>query len=185
MGEYNDNIENLPSISDLGARKGLLFGVYLVAIFVAFANGNGDTFLTAFALTMMAAVPLVLFRMLRGIFLRENGESSFQRIWLIGCSIFAFGSVIFAFGVFVWMQYVHPGYLYEMAAEALKGYAQVPELNNSAMAQTLRVAVDNGDLPSPIAFAISMAWSVLTSGVLLSLVVTVFARMGGKAIGRL
>lgn len=178
MNEKDNNKEELLSTSEIGARKGAYFGIYLVVLYLAVVNSGGSSFVAAFALTMMVGVPIVLYRMLRGIYLYEDCQSSYMRIFSSGVSIFFFASIILGLAIYVWMQYVHPGYLYEMAQEAIKAYDQVPDLRSTPMVQALKAAVKNGDLPTSIQFAIQMMWATLMSGALLTAVMAAVARMG-------
>ena len=72
MSDKETNIEELPSVNDIGARKGAYFGIYLVVLYLAVVNSGGSYFVAAFAMTMMVGIPIVLYRMLRGIYLVED-----------------------------------------------------------------------------------------------------------------
>ena len=180
MSDKETNIEELPSVNDIGARKGAYFGIYLVVLYLAVVNSGGSYFVAAFAMTMMVGIPIVLSRMLRGIYLVEDCRSSYARLLTSGMSIFFFASIILGLAIYVWMQYVHPGYLYEMAQEALKAYNQVPDLRNTPMVQALKAAVANGDLPTPIQFAMEMMWLTMMGGALLSVAIAAVSRIGGN-----
>lgn len=180
MSNKEMNIDELPAVTEIGARKGAYFGIYLVVLYLAVVNSGGSYFVAAFALTMMVGMPIVLYRMLRGIYLIEDCRSSYARLVTVGMSIFFFASIILGLAIYVWMQYVHPGYLYDMAQEAIKAYSQVPDLRDTPMVQALKAAVANGDLPTPIQFAMEMMWLTMMGGGMLSAVIAAVSRIGGR-----
>ena len=162
----------------LAASYGLWFGLYLSGLFMMFVGSDSSTLMSLVALAMILLCPVVVLRMLRSAYLRNPAATDFVRLWSIGVMIFFFGSLICALVTVVWSQFLHPGFLYEKAQEAVDIYRTVPELAGSDVVNALQSAIDKGELPTPIEFATQMGWTTVMLGSVVSLPMAFVARLG-------
>ena len=121
----NNEEKNTPDTNVMvqsAANYGLWFGLYLMCLFLVFANGGGGAMLSLLGMIMILCAPLMVLRMLRASYQRDRQSLNYFRLWNMSVMIFAFASLICALGTFVWMQFVHPGFIYDKAQEALELY---------------------------------------------------------------
>ncbi|MGN0214441.1 MAG: DUF4199 domain-containing protein [Muribaculaceae bacterium] len=160
----------------LAANYGLWFGIYLSGLFLMFVGADNSAFMSMIALVMFFLSPAVVLRMLRGAY-RSNAASDFFRLWSIGVMIFFFASLICALVTVVWIQYVHPDFIYDKAQEAIDVYRTLPELANSDIVNALQAAINKGELPTPIEFAMQMGWTTVMIGSVVSVPLALLARL--------
>ena len=178
----NEEDINTPSTSpvQLAANYGLWFGLYLSGIFLMFVGSDSSALMSLLTLAMLMLCPLVVLRMLRGAYVRNMASTDFMRLWSIGVMIFFFGSLICALVTVVWIQFLHPDFLYEKAQEAVDVYRTVPEMAGSDVVHALQSAIDKGELPTPIEFAVQMGWTTVLLGSVISLPLAFLARLRTK-----
>ncbi|MCI6895127.1 MAG: DUF4199 domain-containing protein [Bacteroidales bacterium] len=179
----NNEEKNTPDTNVMvqsAANYGLWFGLYLMCLFLVFANGGGGAMLSLLGMIMILCAPLMVLRMLRASYQRDRQSLNYFRLWNMSVMIFAFASLICALGTFVWMQFVHPGFIYDKAQEALELYRSMPEFQNSDIVIVLQKAIENGDLPTPIQFVVEMGWTTVMLGSIVSVPLALLARIGGK-----
>ena len=178
----NEEDINTPSTSpvQLAANYGLWFGFYLSGMFLMFVGSDSNAPMSVLTLAMLLLSPVVVLRMLRGAYVRDMAATDFMRLWSIGVMIFFFGSLICALVTVVWIQFLHPDFLYEKAQEAVDVYRTVPEMAGSDVANALQSAIDKGELPTPIEFAMQMGWTTVLLGSVVSLPLAFLARLRVK-----
>lgn len=175
----NEAGNNAMGMINQAATGGMWFGLYLSVLFLMFVGGDSVAMLSLLAMLMLLCAPLMVLRMLRALYLSDSARYDLYRLWSMSVMIFAFASLICAFVTFVWMQFVHPGFIYEKAQEAVNVYRTIPELQTSDMISVLQKAIDNGELPTPIQFVVQMGWTTVMLGALVSMPLAFIARLGG------
>ncbi|MBE6309708.1 MAG: DUF4199 domain-containing protein [Bacteroidales bacterium] len=165
------------SVFKSSAETGLFFGIYLVATFLSFAYSNDVPLLSFIGLALFAGVPIVMAILMYRYHIANPETNSFSSVWTFGSTTFIFGSLIWAFATYMWLEFVVPGFLVTQAKEALIIYESVPETKNLEFTKALRLAIENNDLPSPIEFTIQMLWSSLSIGIFTSLLITPLVRL--------
>jgi len=178
MNNENVNMSGTPNAVQMAASFGLVLGIYLSAMFLVFVGGESSAMLSLLALLMLACVPVMVLRMMRATYLSSPKVNDYLRLWSMGVMIFGFASLICALVTFVWMQFVHPGFIYDKAQEAVNVYRTMPEMQNADMVNVLQKAIDNGDLPTPIQFVMEMIWITLMLGSVVSAPLALLARLG-------
>ncbi len=166
------------TVFQLAAENGISCGLYLSAIFLIIIYGNSSFFFSTIGLAMTFAIPLMLFRYMRKFYLQQDCNANFSQIWTLGTLTFLCGSLICSTISYVWLEFITPDFIYEQAKASLAAYEQIPELKNNELTMALRSAIENKDLPSPIEFVLQMIWLSFSSGVILSLILTPFAKIG-------
>lgn len=166
------------TLFQLAAENGITFGLYLSAIFLLLVYGNTSFILNTIGLILILAIPLTLFRYMRKYHVSQNGNTNLSQVWTLGMITFLCGSLICALVTYIWLNFVKPGFIYEQATAALAAYEQVPELNNNDFVTILRQAIEEKSLPTPIEFVFQMLSFSFSAGVILSLLLSPFARIG-------
>lgn len=166
------------TVFQCGAENGISFGFFLSAIFFALVYGASSTLLSFFGIVLIFCIPVVLFRYMRRYYASHLSTSPFSTLWTLGSLTFLCGALICAVVSYIWLEYVLPGFIYEQAQNTLAAYESIPELKNHEFTRALRMAVEDKILPSPIEFVLQMLWFTFTSGVILSLIVAPFAKIG-------
>lgn len=177
MDEYEKKMPETSTPLQLAATYGLWFGLYLSGLFLMFVGGGDSALMSMIALVMFFLIPAVVLRMLRGAHLHYNASSDFFKLWSIGVMIFFFASLICALVTVIWTQFLHPGFIYDKAQEAVEVYRTVPELAGSDVVNALQSAIDNGELPTPIEFAMQMGWLTVIVGSIVSVPLALLARL--------
>lgn len=168
------------TLFQFAAENGISCGLYLSAIFLIVIYGNTSFMLSTIGLAMTFAIPLVLFRYMRKFYLQQEDTAGFSQLWTLGTLSFLCGSMICATVSYIWLEYITPNFIYEQAQASLAAYEQVAELKNNELTIALRNAIENKDLPTAIEFVIQMLWLSFSAGVILSMILAPFAKIGRR-----
>ncbi|MDD2961421.1 MAG: DUF4199 domain-containing protein [Muribaculaceae bacterium] len=166
----------IKSIYRRGADDGLIFGIYLSAIFLCSVIGVGVPILSILSLLLIIALPLLLFKFLRRSFVASNGLSTFSEVWMLGILIFLFGSLICGVVTYVYLQFIEPTFIYDQVNAALDIYKSMPQMKDAEFVKIIQQAIDQHLLPSAIQIVIQMIWFTIFSGSLLSLLLSAIVR---------
>lgn len=123
-------------------------------------------------LPAFAAVPFLLFRLMRRMALSSPAFSSFYPLWLFGIYSFIFATIICAFCSAVYLLAVEPDFLstyFTNALQALRQMADKPGAPDlSSQIQIISQAIDRHMIPSPMELVAAMSWLCTFSGAVLS-----------------
>ena len=168
------------SVFQLGAENGISFGLYLSAIFLLLVYGNASLILNLVGLILIFAIPLRIFRYMRKFHVSQNGNTNYSQVWTLGMLTFLCGSLICALVTYIWLDFIKPDFIYEQAMSVLAVYEQKPELRDNEFVKILRQAIEDKLLPTPIEFVFQMLSFSFSAGVILSFLLSPFARIGGR-----
>ena len=171
-------MNNEKSVFKCGAENGLIFGLYLSAIFFTCIYGNSSFMISFLGLVMFLAVPLVIFAFMRRYHVTYPETSTFSNLWTLGTATYLFGSLICGIVTYIWLQYITPDFIVNQAKMALATDEQIPEFKNHEFTSMLRKAISDKMLPSPIMIVFQLIWATLTAGVVTSLILAPLARIG-------
>lgn len=169
-------MEKEKSVFKCGAENGVVFGLYLSAIFFSCIYGGTSAFISFIQLLLFLAVPLVIFIFMMKYNNSHPATSSFSALWTLGTFTYLCGSLICGIITYVWLQYVTPDFIVEQAKTALATYEQLPELKNHELTGILRKAIEDNMLPSPIMVVFQLIWLTVSAGVVTSLILAPLAR---------
>lgn len=174
-------MEKKKTVFQLAAENGISCGLYLSIIFLIIIYGNESFIFSTIGLAMIFAIPLVLFRYMRKYYLQQQDEiAGFSQIWTLGTLSFLCGSLICATVSYFWLEFITPDFIYEQAQAALAAYEQIDELKNNELTTALRNAIENNALPTAIEFVFQMLWMSFSVGVILSMLLAPFAKIGRR-----
>lgn len=165
------------SVFQYAAEYGLVFGLYLSCIFFTCIYGNVSTLISMAGMLLFIASPILVFKFMRKFHNSHLSTSTFGSVWTLGVMIYLCASMICGIVTYIWLQYVMPGFILEQAQTALATYEAIPELKNHAITTTLRQAIENHLLPTPIVIVFQMMWITIFSGMIVSLILSPLARM--------
>lgn len=162
-----------------GAGTGVYFGLYLSALFFAMAYSMSVPGLSLLALAMMAAVPVIIYKAIRKMYIDEEGCSLFSGLWVYGIMIFFCGSLISAAVSVVFLKWLQPDFMaeqIEMSIEILKssGLSQGKET-----ADMLALMRDEDMMPGAVEMSIQMISFNVFSGSLLSMILSALVMARG------
>lgn len=152
-----------------GADNGFVFGLYLTVLFFAMAYSLTVPMLGLIALAMMFAVPLITYHYLRKGYRAEYGTSTFSSLWMQGIVMFFCGSVIMALAVYLFLRFIHPGYMTDIIVLARDTYSTMDWERGQEIASTLDTMLEKHLIPTPIQVAMEILWTGVFSGSLLSI----------------
>ncbi|MGM9803702.1 MAG: DUF4199 domain-containing protein [Muribaculaceae bacterium] len=164
----------------MAANNGVFMGIYLSCLFLGIANSDNSAFLAIVSYVMLLCFPLVVLRQLRVTFVRDQRRSDYFKLWSIGTMTVVFGSLICALVSYLWLVWLHPGFIYEQAQRAVEIYMQMPELKDSQLVLALQSAIKDSLLPTPIEFVTQMSLLTVMIGALVSALMAALARIGLK-----
>lgn len=162
-----------------GGDDGLTFGIYLSVMFFAGIFGMKFPGLNLLSTAMMLAVPAVVYIYLRRYFISEKGRLTVSALWMHGIVIFACGSLIACFLMFIYMRWIEPDYLNNMWRDFLSTLSASQSPDVADFVKVSREATRNGQPVTPIIFAITTIMMSVLSGAILSLILGAIV----KAVG--
>lgn len=159
-----------------GAEDGVLFGIMLSAVSLAFIYSAHSVAVSYLAILLLLAVPVVLYMLLHRYYVKSDGFAEFSAIWMLGILISLFGSLICGVVTYVWLQYLEPTFIYDQVKAAIDVYESIPEMRDSDMVVGMKRAIEEGLLPSPIELVVNMIMLTTFIGSLLSVIISLIVR---------
>lgn len=112
-------------------------------------------------IAMLMGGPVLLYLIQRRFYIAHRDEARMWDVWRMGVVAIFFGSVFTLLVTYLVLEYVRPGFIYEMTLITLKSYEQIPEMANNEMVTTMRSLYDDGVLPT--AWQISLTMFLMTN----------------------
>lgn len=159
-----------------GAKAGRMFGLYLSSIFLSMAMSSYFPLLSLVTIVLIVCIPLYIYRSLRNSYLA--GGYSMVELWVQGIATFLFATAICGLVTIVYMKWIAPGFLVEQVRETIAVCHQAGTPEQLELARVLNNMIEQGVVPSPSTFVISMFWLTMAGGCFLSLIMASIARIG-------
>lgn len=159
-----------------GADDGFYFGLYLVALFFASAFSLTMPFAGLLSTVMMLAVPFVIYHFLRRAYIECEGKSQFSELWLHGIVIFFCGGLIAGVVAVVYMRWIAPDFIINQANIAIGIWEEANMPQADELAKTMKLAIEQKMIPTPIQLVIEMLWLQVFTGSLLSMLLSAIIR---------
>ncbi len=152
-----------------GADDGLIFGLYLTAMFFASIFAGSFAPLSLLGAVMMAGVPVVIYFFMRRYDRSLGPAATFAMLWMQGVVIFFCGMLIAGTALVVFMKWIHPGFVAEQltAVAALKG--AVPGSQIDLAADVAEKMIEAKFIPAPIDIVTEMLMLAIVTGSMLSM----------------
>ncbi len=160
------------SIYRAAGKLGIPAGIYLSVLSAAVVFSDRASLIPIVALALMVCLPIVVYRLQRNAH-KADPTTPYAGIWLLGMMTLIFGSLICALVTYVVITFLRPDFISEQVQAAVNLYSQTPELRDSSMVQTMRMAMQEGLLPTPIEYVVQMFWMTSFVGSLLSALLAV------------
>lgn len=158
-----------------GADNGFILGVYLSVLFFTTAFALEVPMLGILSTCLIAAIPVMVFMMLRRTWIRDRGMSQFSSLWMQGIMAFACGGIISGLVAYVYIRWINPDWLSSQVRHVIDLYQSVE--NGQQVADILQSILTQGLLPSPIQMVIQMLWFEIFSGSVITLLATLIVRV--------
>lgn len=165
------------SVFKCAAENGISFGIYLSVIFFTCIYGTSSFLINSIGLIMILAAPLMLFRYMRKFYKTHPDASPIVTLWNLGIFTSLFGSLICALVTYIWLQYITPTFIIDQAKAALAVYEQYPDLSGNDLVISLRKAIEENLLPTPIVVVLQLIWFTTSLGVVGSLIMAPLAKI--------
>ncbi len=164
------------SVFKRGADDGLWAGIYLSVLVIALLLSIKSLLAGMLGLVMAVCVPVTTYMLLRRAYRTDYGTTRFSELWMQGICTFFFGSLIMAVALYIFLEFIEPGYIYAVVGQAVETYRAVGSPEAVEFADMLQKLVDGKMLPSPIMVAVDMIWTVSFTGSVLSLLLSLIVR---------
>ena len=168
------------SVYSCAAGSGLFAGLYLCVLAGLFFMSLREPLAGAAILPVGLGFPLLLAWQMRRWVRANPAYGKIWSLWLGGIYTCIFGSLIAALFTAVMLLFVVPGFLSLYLMQAAEVLAGSPAAGDYELEiEVARRAAERGMVPSPLNFAMTMAWATSFSGSLLSLVLAALLSRGG------
>lgn len=158
------------SVYRYGAEYGRWVGIYLIIMSACFMASLHFPACMLVMAVMLACLPFVLYRYLRRMYLEAPQNRSFAALWMGGIMTVICASLICALVTAAWLLTVQPHFFEEYLAMAIKVGENAPDASRYAeQIEVLKKGLDGGLAPSPMRFVLSMIWSTVFLGSILSM----------------
>lgn len=159
------------SVYACAAESGLYAGAYLCLLAGLFFMSIQEAIAGAAILPVGLGFPLLLAWQMRRWVRVNAAYGKIWPLWLGGIYTCIFGSLIAALFTSAMLLFVVPGFLSEYVMQAAEALAASPAAGEYALEiEVARRAAERGMVPTPLNFAMTMAWATSFSGSILSLV---------------
>jgi hypothetical protein len=165
-----------PSVYKRGADDGWKLGIFMIVSFMSAAYSVHIPMLGLLSFAMAIAVPFVVYHMLKRDYLRYPDMNYFSAMWMHGIAAFFFGSLLLAAAIYVFLRFIEPSFIIDNLRTAIGVYRSLGMKEATEMADSLQMLIDKHMVPSAISFAVTSIWSVVFTGSMLSLLMTLLVR---------
>lgn len=160
-----------------GASAGRFFGIYLSLIFLCMALSSHLPLLSLVTMGLIVCIPIIIYRSLRLSYIDSDGEATLSELWLQGIATFLFATTICGLVTIVYMKWIEPGFLVNQVKDYITTCQSIGSPEHKELARILKNMIEQGVVPSPSTFVISMFWLTMASGCLISLIIALIARI--------
>lgn len=165
-----------------GADDGMKFGIYLTAMFAGALFGGSGGIMSVLTLLMMAAAPVVLWRLILSYHRSLGSESKFGDLWLDGTLTVIFGMLLATAFLIIYMKWINPGFVTDNLRAIIEMNDAHPEMGLSTYATVASNLIENNLVPSATQMAanvmvMSVMFGIIVAAVI-SLAVTLVSRAG-------
>lgn len=168
------------SVYSCAAESGLYAGAYLCMLAGLFFMSLRVPLAGAAILPAGLGFPMLLLWQMRRWVRGNPAYGKIWTLWLGGIYTCIFGSLIAALFSAVMLLFVVPGFLSQYLMQAAEVLAASPAAGDYELEiEVARRAAERGMVPSPLNFAMTMAWATSFSGSLLSLALAAWISRGG------
>ena len=179
MIQSTDNIDRQSPYRH-AASRGLVFGLYLSAIFATWifsASFAGVSLLTC-ALTLL--VPLVLYILMRRTDVFAGGLQ-LTTLWSCGIGTVAGGAVIAAAGTVVYLKWIDPEFILRQLMNLIAMADASPDPSYTEAANLARGMIDNHAVPSATMWMSTMWLFTVSSGSILAGLLAVLIKLKSRS----
>lgn len=176
----NDGRHKLKNIYARGADDGLWMGLYIIVIFALTVVSQSLPLASVPAMAMMLAMPFLTFRFLKRTHNAAHGMSVFSALWMQGITMFACASLIFGMATFCYLRWINPRYILEVLAQVAQTYSDAPHESTRMLAEECAMIVRTGAVPPASGVVMSLMWTVMFSGSLLSMACALCVRISAR-----
>lgn len=163
--------DNRKSVYRYGAEYGQFMGIYLIVLSACFLASPHQPFILLIMAALLAAFPAILYVILRRIYREAPHNRTFSAIWTAGIMTTLCGSLICALVTAAWLIFVQPDFFMVYLRTAIATVEQSGQAAQySDELAMMREALASGTVPSPMRYVISMVWSTVLLGSIVSMV---------------
>ena len=164
------------SVFQRAAEWGLPFGLYLSCAAVTSIYADWFEPLAFVSLILTLATPVVVYGFQRRMFVEEEGFTPYSGLWMLGILLFILGTLVSSLVVYLVLQYLRPGFIYDQVRTAIETYRSMPQLRDSEFLSVMQQMVDKRLLPSPIQMVFNAFWFISSGGSIVSAITAVLAQ---------
>jgi hypothetical protein len=159
------------------ANDGALLGIMLAAFVVCMMLSSTYAILALVSLAIFIAVPFVVYGCLKRSYKQSRCTATFSMLWMQGINTFICGGLIMALAIFVYLRFIDVNYITDQITETITMLRSLNEPGFNDYANTLQELIDKKLLPTPISIAFTNMFTVVFTGSLLSIVLTLIVRV--------
>ncbi|MBR1474865.1 MAG: DUF4199 domain-containing protein [Muribaculaceae bacterium] len=172
-------MEEQKSVFKRGAEMGVPMGLYMTTISVCSIFADRFATLSWVVIVLLVAGPWMVWRLQRRYYMEEGMTCEYATLWMLGILMIIYGALITGLVTWAVLQWVRPGYIYEVTQQFVDIYSTMPEMKGNELLTAMQRAIDTGSLPSPIETVTSTFWLVTFSGCVMSAITAAFAKLRG------
>lgn len=153
-----------------GAEYGRYFGLYLILLSACLMASPHVPLLLFVMAVLLPGFPILLYLFLRRMCTEAPYTRTFAGVWMAGIMTTLCGSLICAVVTALWLTYVEPDFFVnymQSAINTLHASGQADEYGEQI--QVMQKAIDSKTLPSPMDYVLSMCWSTVFLGSIVSM----------------
>lgn len=163
--------DNRKSVYRYGAEYGRYMGLYLIALSACLIASPRVPAMLLLMSVLLAFMPVLLFILLRRMYREAPHNRTFSAVWTAGIMTTLCGTLICALVTAAWLIYVQPDFFSEYLHSVINTVRESGQsLEYKQQMEMMQNMLDSGVMPSPMQFVISMVWSTVFLGSIISMV---------------
>lgn len=158
------------SVYRYGGEYGRYMGIYFIVMSACLLASPRVAGLFLVMAALLPVFPYLLYRFLKKIYRDAPYLRSFSALWTGGIMITICGCLICSLVTALWLIYVQPNFFSDylrMAIEAVQASGQAAEYKDNI--ELMQTALDKGVVPTAFQFILSMIWSTVLLGSIISM----------------
>ncbi|MCM1347804.1 MAG: DUF4199 domain-containing protein [Firmicutes bacterium] len=185
--------EALKSPFQRGVDCGWIFGIYFMAMFLAWVFSESFTVLFLLVPVLAIWFPFIVYRLQKSEYQIKNAEFLGMRpygpfevtdMWIYGIVMISCGTLISSVLIMVYLKWIDPEYVVRQLRRAIEVYNSTSDPSLAQAATMARALIDNQAVPTASTITLSLGLFTVASGSLVAGLMAVLVKLRSYSFGK-
>ena len=159
------------SVYRYGAEFGPFIGLYFIFMSACLISSIKLSLMTLLMAALLPGFPIILYVLMRRMYREAPYLRTFSALWTGGIMTTLCGCLICSLVTAAWLIFVQPDFFTQYLSQAIQTVQNAGQGSEyEEQINVLQKAMETGTMPSPMQFVLSMVWTTVFSGSIISMI---------------